>query len=94
MGRFKIKEDGVWRKTAWKDEVDGLAGNGRTTETVKENADKIGNLTTSKADKSALETHLEDYMPHLIKDITNNKTYQYGLQVKNGATQIIYEEVL
>ena len=44
--------------------------------------------------KQAVTSHKEDNMPHLIKDITNNKTYRYGLQIKNGATQFIYEEVL
>lgn len=38
--------------------------------------------------------HLAENMPHLIKDITNNKTYRYGIQVKDGVTQFIYEEVL
>ncbi len=47
-----------------------------------------------KTVNDALTSHKEDNMPHLIKDITNNKTYRYGLQIKNGATQFIYEEVL
>jgi len=78
---LKLKEDGVWRKTAWKDEVDGLPELVEQLETVKENADKIGNLTTSKADKSALETHLEDYMPHQFINHKENKTYKFGFQV-------------
>ena len=60
--------------------VDALAGEGNT-KTVKELDDELA-------------SHKEDYMPHLIKDITNNKTYRYGLQVKDGVTQFIYEEVL
>ncbi|MFY9376934.1 MAG: hypothetical protein WAP58_01860 [Peptococcia bacterium] len=60
--------------------VDALAGEGNT-KTVKELDDELA-------------SHKEDNMPHRIKDITNNKTYRYGLQIKNGATQFIYEEVL
>jgi hypothetical protein len=44
-------------------EIKDTAGKFTATEVegaLKENADKIGNLTTSKADKSALETHLAE----------------------------------
>jgi len=43
---------------------------------------------------SELATHKADTMPHLIRDITNNKTYRYGYQMQNGITQFIYEEVV
>ena len=43
---------------------------------------------------SELVTHKADTMPHLIRDITNNKTYRYGYQMQNGITQFIYEEVV
>ena len=42
----------------------------------------------------AIETELLSNMPYRFKDITNNKTYRYGLQIQNGVTQIIYEEVI
>ena len=52
MGRFKIKQgDGSFKKVAWKDEVDNVAGDGRTTETVKGNAEDISNLQEDKVDK-------------------------------------------
>lgn len=47
-----------------------------------------------KSIQAQFDEHKADNMPHLIKDITNNKTYRYGLQVKDGVTQFIYEEVL
>jgi hypothetical protein len=40
-----------------------------------------------------LYAHLADNMPHLIQDKDTGKTYRYGLQVQNGVTQFIYEEV-
>lgn len=52
MGRFKIKQgDGSFKKVAWKDEVDNVAGIGRTVETVKGNADDILTLQEDKVDK-------------------------------------------
>ena len=87
MGRFKIKQgDGNYKKVAWKDEVDSVAGEGRTTETVKDNADKIGvlsNLTTT--DKISLvgsinevhndlASHKEDYVQHLASEMPHQFT--------------------
>ena len=43
---------------------------------------------------ATVEAHLAEDMPHLIQDITNSKTYRYGLQIQNGITQFIYEEVV
>ena len=63
------------------DDLDALAGVGRTTETVKGNAD-------------AISSHLADNMPHLIQDLDAGKTYRYGLQIQNGVTQFVYEEVV
>ncbi len=106
MGRFKIKEDGVWRKTAWKDEVDSLAGNGRIAETVKGNADKIGSLDARlEENEQDLAQHKLDYieerdehlnseMPHIIVDEDNDKTYFFGLRIKDGGTQFMYKEVM
>jgi len=34
------------------------------------------------------------YHSDIAKDITNNKTYRYGLQIVNGVTQFTYEEVI
>ena len=36
----------------------------------------------------------ESTMPHKVTDVTNNKTYKMGLQIKDGKTQIMYEEVV
>lgn len=44
--------------------------------------------------KQAVILHKADTMPHQIKDITNDKKYRYGLQIKDGVTQLIYEEVV
>ena len=77
MGRFKIKEDGVWRKTAWKDEVDGLAGNGRTTETVKGNADKIGILNGIGEVKEKIN------VANIVDDLTTNDSAKV-LSAKQG----------
>ena len=41
-----------------------------------------------------LAAHKAENMPHQIKDLDNNKTYRYGLQIKDGVTQFIYEEVI
>lgn len=60
--------------------VDALAGEGNT-KTVKELDDELA-------------SHKEENMPHQIKDTTNDKEYRYGLQIKDGVTQFIYEEVL
>ena len=78
MGRFKIKEDGVWRKTAWKDEVDSLAGNGRIAETVKGNADKIGSLD------ARLEENEQDLAQHkLEKSLTPPNVSIYWLDTSH-----------
>ena len=54
-----------------------------------------GSIETAVQEISAeLVTHKADTMPHLIRDITNNKTYRYGYQIQNGITQFIYEEVV
>jgi len=37
--------------------------------------------------------HQKDTMPHRIRDLDTGKVYCYGLQVQNGVTQFIYEEV-
>ena len=39
-----------------------------------------------------LTNHLNSTMPHKIKDLDNDKTYKFGLRIKNGVTQFIYEE--
>lgn len=51
-------------------------------------------VTYVTAMATSFKTHLADGMPHLIQDITSNKTYRYGLQIQNGVTQFIYEEVV
>lgn len=54
----------------------------------------IINYSKIKKVEADLASHLAENMPHLIKDITTGKTYRYGLQIKDGATQFIFEEVL
>ena len=51
-------------------------------------------VSYTKTADNALARHKADIMPHQIKDITNDKKYRYGLQIQNGVTQIIYEEVI
>ena len=54
-----------------------------------------GSIETAVQEISAeLVTHKADTMPHLIRDITNNKTYRYGYQIQDGVTQLIFEEVV
>jgi len=69
-----------------KEEFDGLAGTGRTTETVKGNKDQIDVLSQN------VNSHLSDEMPHIYKDGT--KTYRCGLKVVNGVVTMVYEEVI
>lgn len=63
------------------DDLSGLAGTGRTTETVKGNAD-------------AIAAHLADEMPHQLKDITTNKIYKYGIKQQDGHLIFAYQEVV
>ena len=45
--------------------------------------------------KQTVTSHLADTMPHQFKNLKDNKTYQFGLQISNdGKPQFIYEEVL
>ena len=54
-----------------------------------------GSIETAVQEISAeLVTHKADTMPHLIRDITNNKTYRYGYQIQDDVTQLIFEEVV
>lgn len=60
---------------------------------AKTEADRLFGTDVSTLD-IRITNHLADPMPHLIKDLDNNKTYRYGLQVQNRVTQFIYEEVI
>jgi len=53
-----------------------------------------GNAKTVKEIDDAFIAHKAENMPHQIKDTTNDKEYRYGLQIKDGVTQLIYEEVV
>jgi len=65
-----------------KDGQDELAGAGRTTETVKGNAEDI-------------EVHKEASMPHIFHNLKTDKTYRYGFQISaEGNPQTIYEEIV
>ena len=61
--------------------INDLAGEGRTTETVKGNAD-------------SLAAHLADEMPHHTTDPGTGKVYRWGLAIQNGEWGILYEEVV
>jgi hypothetical protein len=61
------------------DDLSGLAGTGRTTETVKGNAD-------------AIAAHLADEMPHQFT--STNKTYRYGFKAQDNHLIFTYEEVV
>lgn len=48
-----------------------------------------------KSDESDFVNHLIDPMPHQAKDLLNEKTFRFGLQMSpDGQPQIIYEEVI
>lgn len=66
--------------------VNGLAGVGRTNETVKKNAD---DLAAHKADYTQ---HLNSNMPHKMK--IDGIDYKYGLTQEDGFVKFIYEEVV
>jgi len=59
---------------------------------LNDNWDKID--ADKKSQDEAIDAHKAENMPHLIKDVTNNKIYRYGLRVKDGITQFICEEVV
>jgi len=70
----------VWQKIGVSpSDLSDLAGEGRTTETIKGNTD-------------TLATHKAETMPHKFADGT--KTYRWGLKVVNGVVTMQYEEVL
>ena len=65
------------------DDAYGSGWNGDATHAPSQNAvyDKVN-------------SHDVGTMPHLVQDLDTAKTYRYGLQVQNGVTQFIYEEVI
>ncbi len=38
--------------------------------------------------------HLASEIPHLVRDLDNDKTYFFGLRIKDGGTQFMYKEVM
>ena len=66
------------------------------TEVVDARYDEINGILYEllKDRLTALTQHTKDSMPHLIQDLDSGKTYKYGLQIQNGVTQFIYEEVV
>lgn len=62
-------------------QVNDLAGEGRTTETVKGNSD-------------ALKAHSESEMPHLFEDAAAQKTYKYGFKQQGNNLVFMFEEVV
>lgn len=40
------------------------------------------------------DEHLNSEMPHIIVDEDNDKTYFFGLRIKDGGTQFMYKEVM
>lgn len=65
---------------------------GTTYKTLKARNDAWEGKVNENSTK--LNEHKLANMPHQAKDITNNKTYKFGLQIKDGVTQIICEEVV
>jgi hypothetical protein len=65
-------------------------------------ADKVLSAEQGKALKGMVDgnsTSISDLsdestLPHKVKDVSNNKTFKMGLQIKNGKTQIVYEEAV
>lgn len=89
--------------------IDDLAGAGRTTETVKGNADDIAGIagagrTAETVKQNAddigslgnrLDSHKQALMPHIFEDLSTGKRYRYGRRISaDGFPQKIYEEVL
>jgi len=50
--------------------------------------------TYTKSLDSSFKEHQSSPLPHLIQDLDTGKTYRYGLQIQNGITQFVYEEVV
>jgi len=52
-------------------------------------------LATHKSDYiEERDEHLNSEMPHIIVDEDNDKTYFFGLRIKDGGTQFMYKEVM
>ena len=67
-----------------KEEFDDLAGDGRTTETVKDNSDQISILSQDVSE------HLSEDMPH----ITADGGYKWGARVNPDLSlTFLFEEV-
>ena len=90
MGRLKIiQEDDSVERVAYLSDV-------------QEVADDVDDLLEDVDDlQSDLASHKEDYvqhlaseMPHLVRDLDNDKTYFFGLRIKDGGTQFMYKEVM
>jgi peptidoglycan hydrolase CwlO-like protein len=90
MGRLKItQEDDSIRTVAYLDEVQDLAND------VDANINKIENLTEDFDEhKEDYVQHLASEIPHLVRDLDNDKTYFFGLRIKDGGTQFMYKEVM
>ena len=59
------------------------------------------NYSKIKKVEADLASHKEEYvqhlaseMPHIIVDEDNDKTYFFGLRIKDGGTQFMYKEVM
>ena len=59
------------------------------------------NYSKIKKVEKDLASHKEDYVqhlaseiPHLVRDLDNDKTYFFGLRIKDGGTQFMYKEVM
>jgi len=86
-------------------DISSLAGVGRTTETIKNNADNIGDLEALETDdksnivaavnevKTETDAHLAERMPHQLTDTDTSKNYKYGLKIVNNYLAFMIEEV-
>lgn len=66
------------------------------TEVVDARYDEINDVLYAllKDRLTALTQHTKESMPHVVSDLDTGKKYKYGLQIQNGVTQFIYEEVV
>ncbi len=99
------KSDGTWEFLQLTGaDVVALAGEGWTDETIKGNADAIGDLddleTYDQSDlvsavnevNEEIETHQLDSMPHQFLD--GATPYRYGFKQEDGHLVFMYEEVV
>ena len=67
----------------------------RTLINAKANTSDVTTALAAKADKTTVEAHKAENMPHQFINHKENKTYKFGFQLSaEGNPQIIFEEVV